>query len=193
MSNVKRYTDKQLLDQVRTANNYLGLPKDYWILGVKSSEDGYNIFDDKFYLFKGAKFIMVADGTTNPGGTVLKNYSKYNKKGALIVKSDEWYYDLWRPGMHNGKMKALKQAEPILYYRDGDKDNRAEEIGELYRGMRGINFHTASYNHKVGFIKKFIGGWSAGCQVIADVEKYYKMLNLVYGQSRTSFVLIKEF
>ena len=193
MSNVKGYTNKQLLRQVKKANNYAGIPKGYWILGVKSTEDEYNIFDDKFYLFHGTKFVMVSTGTVNPGGTVLKNYSKYNNKGALIVKSDEWYYDLWAPGMHNGRMKALKQVEPILYYRDGNKNNKSEEIGIVYSGIRGINFHTASYDYKVGFIRKLIGGWSAGCQVVASVSKYYKMLKLVWGQPRTTFVLIKEF
>ena len=48
MSNVKNYTDKQLLDRVKLMINYKDIPSGYWILGVRSNEDQANVFDDKF-------------------------------------------------------------------------------------------------------------------------------------------------
>lgn len=193
MSNVRAYTDKELLDRVKSLPSFTSIPEDYWILGVRSNEDAYNEFDDKFYLFRGEDFIMVAEGTTNPGATALENYSKYNKNGAFVVVPNRWYYDLWKFGYHNGRMAALKQHKPILGYRDGDKDQRIDETGKVYEGMFGINFHTVSYDKRVGFVQKLIGGWSAGCQVVNDVTKYYKILNRCRNQATVSFCLLTEF
>tara|TARA_R110000851_G_scaffold237164_2_gene390013 strand:- start:6816 stop:7397 length:582 start_codon:yes stop_codon:yes gene_type:complete len=193
MSNVRSYTDKQLLDRVKSLSSYKQIPSNYWILGVRSNEDAHNVYDDKFYLFQGEKFIMVADGTTNAGKTALENYQKYNKNGTFVVKSDLWFYELWKFGHHNGRMPALKQNKAIIGYRDNNKDNKIDERGSTYTGFFGINFHTVSYDKKIGFISKLIGGWSAGCQVINDVEKYYKMLNTVKSQSSISFCLLEEF
>jgi hypothetical protein len=48
----------------------------YCGISLKSDEDAYDRFDDKFYLFKGEDFIMVTTGTTNAGSDgqqILKN------------------------------------------------------------------------------------------------------------------------
>lgn len=193
LSKVKTYTDKQLIERVKSLNCYKGIPKDYWILGVQSHEDTFDEFDDKFYLFKGEKFVMVMPGTTNAGTTGLKNYNRYNSKGCAVIKTNEWYYDLWKPGYHKGKMPALVQNKPILYYRDWNKNNRVEEMGELYKGMIGINFHTVLYSKQLSFWRKFIGGWSVGCQVVNHIGDYYKCLDLIGNQSTISYCLIKEF
>lgn len=190
---VKNYSKKDLLLRVKELSSYRGIPNGYWILGVQSNEDLYDKYDDKFYLFKGTEFIMVTTGTTNAGSTGIKNYQRYNKKGVLVVKTNEWYYDLWKPGYHRGKMPALRQNKPIKYYRDWNKNNVIEEIGKMYEGMRGINFHTVSYQKIPGFIRRLIGGWSAGCQVINNVSRYYKMLRYTWKQPTTTYCLIKEF
>jgi len=39
MSNVKSYTDIQLLDKVKTLKGFKGIPETYWILAVRSNED----------------------------------------------------------------------------------------------------------------------------------------------------------
>lgn len=192
-NNVKGYTDKQLLDKVKSLQNFKEIPKEYWILGVQSIEDEYNVFDDKFYLFKGEKFIMVTSGTTNPGASALQNYQKYNSKGAFVIKTNWWHYGLWSFGYHNSKMPALKQKAEVIGFRDGNKDNKSEQIGEEVKGKFGINFHTVSYNHKTSFWRRLIGGWSAGCQVINDVDDYYKILNLVKYQEEVSYCIIQEF
>lgn len=190
---VRSYEDKELLDRVKLAGSYKGIPNEYWILGIQSNEDTYNYFDDKFYLFYGTKFIMVVSGTTNAGTTGLMNYQKYNKHGVLVVKTNEWYHGLWKFGYHKGKMPALKQIRPIKYFRDFNKNTRVEEIGKLYEGIKGINFHTVSYNNNLSFIRKLIGGWSVGCQVINNVGQYFKMLNLVKKQKEITYCLLQEF
>lgn len=189
---MKNYTDEQLLNRVKGLKSFIRIPNDYWILGVQSKEDKFNEFDDKFYLFKGEKFIMVTTGTTNAGLTGLKNYETYNSEGCAVIKTDEWYYTLWKPGLHKGKMRALKQYSAIKYYRDWNKNDKAEEIGNINEGVIGINFHTASYQ-PYNVITRLIGGWSTGCQVANNTADYYKILDYIDNQDVVSYCLIKEF
>lgn len=192
-SNVRNYHKDELLAKVKSLPNYSGIPTGYWLLGVQSNEDEFNVFDDKFYLFKGERFITVATGTTNAGLSGMYKFYKYGVKGCAVIKTEEWYYDLWKPGLHRGRMKALKQVNPIKYYRDGNKNQKIEEIGEYKSGIIGINFHSMSYVKGINIVKKFIGGWSAGCQVVNGTFKYYNMLKLIGKQKLVSYCLIKEF
>lgn len=191
-TNVKSYTDKQLLEKAKNLKSFKGFPNDYWILGVQSSEDEYNTPDDKFYIFKGEDFIMVTSGTTNSGAYGMKYFRKWNKKGVFVIKTNEWYYDLWANGLHKRKMKALVQVGNIKGYRDNNENKKIEEIGEVVEGKFGINFHTMSYKFKV-FIKMLIGAWSVGCQVCNIGEDYYKILNYVKNQRRITYCILKEF
>jgi hypothetical protein len=75
MTNVRAYTEKQLLAKVKTLGSYRSVPQGYWLLGVRSNEDETNKFDDKIYLFNGETFVMVAPGTTNPGSPILQLHS----------------------------------------------------------------------------------------------------------------------
>jgi hypothetical protein len=193
MTKVKNYTTEQLLERVEELKSFEGLPKDYWILGVQSEEDTYNEFDDKFYLFYNDIFVYVVTGTTNAGTTGLLHYDRYINKGVAVIKTDEWYYDLWTYGLHHNKMPSLKQVNEIKYFRDWNKNVKIEEIGEIYEGKMGINFHTVTYQGRISFIKKFIGGWSTGCQVVNNVKKYYKFLDKVKFQDYVTYCLIKEF
>lgn len=190
---VKNYSDKDLLDKVKSLPSFKSIPEDYWILGVQSNEDTFNKFDDKFYLFKGEKFKGRVTGTTNAGTTGLKNYNRYNSRGCAVVKTNEWYYGLWTYGLHKRRMPALKQVKPIKYYRDWNKNNKVEEMGRMYKGLIGINFHTVLYQKNLSFIRRLIGGWSVGCQVVNSVADYYKILNYVKNQKTVTYCLIKEF
>lgn len=192
-TNVKSYSDNELLDRVSSLDSFKGFPPNYWLLGVQSNEDGYNVFDDKFYLFKGEQFIDVVAGTTNAGTTGLKNYEKYNNKGVAVIKTNEWYHGLWKFGYHRGKMPALKQIRPIKYFRDWNKNNSIEELGKMYKGIIGINFHTVLYQKNLSFWRRLIGGWSVGCQVVNHVGDYYYILNKVKKQKYVTYCLIKEF
>lgn len=193
LSNVRNYTDKELLDRVKSLPSCAYIPKGYWLLGVQSNEDEFNVFDDKFYLFRGHKFILVTNGTTNAGLSGLKGYERYNKKGCAVIKTNEWYYNLWEYGLHRGRMPALRQRKPIKYFRDWNKNQKAEQIGEVYEGIIGINFHTVIYGHNPGFWRRLVGGWSVGCQVANIVKTYYRILDLCRTQDTVSYCLIDEF
>jgi hypothetical protein len=192
---VKNYTDKQLLDRVKKLPTFSSIPLGLWILGVRSAADLTNQFDDKFYIFRGEKFLQVLTGTTHPGTTILRNHYKYNSKGAAVVMADRWYYDLWVYGKHKGKMPALLQlGNKITVYRDGDKDNKAEEIGEIQTGFFGINFHTNNYDLNTKLTKTEINDWSAGCQVANQVMKYRDLMQLFEKEKgKFTYCLIKEF
>lgn len=193
MAGVRPYTDDQLLSHCRSLKSFIDFPHNYWILGVQSNEDAYDLFDDKFYLYHAGTFIMVLTGTTNAGSKALLNYKKYNRLGTAIIKTDEWYYGIWRIGLHKKRMVALKQIRPILHYRDGNRNRKSEQSGKLYNKLIGVEFHTATYTGTPGFVRKLIGGWSAGCQVANEIDKYYKVIKLVKSQESVSYCLIKEF
>lgn len=204
---VRGYSDKQLLDRVKSLDNFKEVPKDYWILGIRSNEDTPNIFDDKFYLFKGEKFILVTTGTTNPGTpSLLGGWKKTNKVGSFILKADYWHYNIWMYGLHKDKMPALKQLGNVaIGYRDNDNDDKSEEIGGEVNGWFGINFHFNSYDiienkgwkkawNKVKNIYSWvIGPWSEGCQVANQSEHYRKIIDLTKDQRRVSYCLLNEF
>lgn len=183
--------EKTILERVKKLSSFKQVPKDYWIVGVQSLEDKFNEFDDMFYLFKGEKLILSTTGTTNAGLTGLKHYNTYNPNGCAVIKTNEWYYDLWTPGYHKGKMRALRQQKPIKFYRDWNKNNKVEEIGKMYEGIIGINFHTATYQ-PINIIVKLIGGWSTGCQVANNTKDYYTILDTIKNQKNITYCLIKE-
>ena len=94
---VRKYTDKELLDKVQELDSFNGFPEGIWILGVRSKADKPNKFDDKFYVYKNEGFVTMTTGTTNPGLSILKGgFKKYNKVGAAVIKSNEWYYDIYK-------------------------------------------------------------------------------------------------
>lgn len=192
-SNVRRYTDSELLDRISSLDSFRGIPEDYWLLGVQSNEDKFNTFDDKFYLFKGSDFVLATTGTTNAGKTAMMGYEKYNKKGVAVIKTDEWYEDLWKNGLHRGRMDALRQINPIKHYRDNNKNTLIEEIGKVYESIIYANFHTNSYSLTTKIIRSVIGGWSAGCQVCNNPIDYKRIIKLTKKQGSVTYCLIKEF
>ena len=193
-TNVRSFTDTEILERVKSLASFKTLPTGYWLVGIRSLEDETNKFDDKFYLFRDSEFITMTTGTTNPGAPVLQGgFVKYNKLGAAVVKSDEIYYDLWTYGLHLGKMPALKQVGNILVHRDGDKDGKSEELGVPIKGSGyGINFHAATYDTNFRGLQENIGNWSAGCQVVNDKQKHMQLINMIKNQRRISYVLLKE-
>lgn len=194
MSAVRAYTTDQLLARVKSLPSYKSIPEGYWLIGVRSSEDLPNIFDDKIYLFKGEEFITVTSATTNPGTTVLRNYAKFNSKGAAVVVADEWYYGVWRKGKHQGKITALVQiGAKIKVWRDGDKDDKSEQSAVMQEGFFGINFHPNTYDINANSTGTLVNGWSAGCQVVNNMEQYRKIINLIPPNTSITYCLLNEF
>ena len=195
MTNVRTYNDKELLNKVKSLSSFKSVPQGYWILGIRSNEDAANKFDDKFYLFNGELFVTVTTGTTNPGTPILEGgFLKYNKLGAAVLKANEWYYDVWTYGLHMGKMPALKQVGNFIVFRDGDGDEKSEEIGIPIKGSGyGINFHAATYDSNFKGLQENIGNWSAGCQVVNNKQKHLEIIKLVKPQKKVTYVLLNEF
>ena len=191
---VKNYTDAQLLARVRQLRNFIKIPENYWILGVRSKEDRFNEFDDKFYLFRGEQFVMVMSGTTNPGANGLLNPEQYNERGVAVVVADKWHYNLWERGLHNGKVIAYRQASGVDLIRDRNKNKKSGDAGSVSEEFnRGINFHPSDYNLDSKTKKTNIGAWSVGCQVVNDIPKYKELMNLTRLQQVMSYCIINEF
>lgn len=194
---VRKYTDKELLDKVKTINGFKSIPKSYWLLAVRSQEDTFNAFDDKVYLFNGTKCELVTSCTTNPGGpALLGGWKKYSKAGAAIIKSDEWYYDIYKYGLHNGKLPALRQAGKMKYYRDKNNDKKADEVGNVEEAIYYTNFHFNSYrvfDRIKNAVSNLIGEWSYGCIVCNEEDKYESIITKTKSQTSVTICLIKEF
>jgi hypothetical protein len=187
------YTDEQLINRVKAIDGRV-VPDKYLIIGLQSKADNFNVFDDKFYVFLGGKFIMVTTGTTNAGSSALLHFENINKEGAAVWKTNEFYTDLYGYGLHHGKMACLRQQKPIKYYRDTNRNEKAEEIGELHEGIINANFHGVSYDPESKIIKTNINGWSAGCQVCNNMSDYRAIIRMVRAHPlKADYALIKEF
>lgn len=178
---VKKLTDKQILDRVKALPSFKGIPKNYWLVGVRSDEDAANVMDDKFYLFNGESFVMVVPGTTNKG-----------LKGTAVMKDDEIYYDSFIRGLHKGKMPCFRQHKPVLFYRDFNNDGKADQVGKIYCENIAMNIHGISYEKNSTKKSTTIGGWSEGCQVFADMEKYNQFLSITQPQNLLTYALLRE-
>lgn len=197
---VRSYTDKELLERVKSLDNFTAIPEGFWILGVRSNEDTFDTYDDKFYIFKGEVFQDVLTGTTNPGGKILKGgFLSFNKVGAAVLKSDIWHYDMWKPVYRSARGYELRQYSNTYVYRDGDMDEKSEEIGEPIFGNYGINFHTNTFKYYNSVVNLVIGSWSAGCQVTNQRDhflrwvKFFKTRYDEHKQNTVSYCLINEF
>jgi hypothetical protein len=190
---VRQYTDKQLLARVKELDSFKNIPAGYWLLGVRSLDDIPNTFDDKIYMFKGEEFVLVTSATTNPGTNTLRQFEKVNKDGAAVLKADQWYYNVWKYGKHNGKVEALLQlGNKVQVYRDTDRDSKSEEQGALQSGYFGINFHPNTYDLSKGSGTN-IGWWSAGCQVVNNIPNYKTMIKLLKNEKFVTYCLVDEF
>lgn len=193
MTNVKQYTDAQLLEKVESIGGEIPNQGKYLIIGVQSQEDGFDLFDDKFYVFDGNKFKQVSTGTTNVGKTALLHFDNYQLSGAAVWKTNQFCKNVFKRGMHKGKMRALRQVEPIYFYRDSDKDNKAEEQGKLYHEIIYTNMHGVDYDPYSNKIGNLIGGWSFGCQVWNRMGDYRQMIKATWERNKlVDYALLKE-
>jgi len=157
------------------------------VVGVRSKANEKNKFDDMMYLINGP-MQQIFTCTTNPGTHWLKNL--LNPSGCAVLKPGQ-YVDSWKLGLHQGKYEALVQAKPITVYRDGDKDDTAEEQGKEDTGMFGINIHRANPSA----ISSIIDKWSAGCQVLNDFKQYATLIAAckASGKKAFTYTLLREF
>ena len=182
MTNVKSYTDKQLLDRVQGLTSYFWTPTDMWLLFVRSNEDANDLFDDKVYIFKGTSFQFVTSCTTNKGN-----------KGTAVMVADQWNYESYAYGLHRGKMEALRQVKGIPYRRDYTVDGKTNPTTEIKSDIIFMNIHGATYNKGSQQVATKIGGWSEGCLVLNNNPDYERMVKMAKDQAKVSMVIINEF
>ena len=189
------YTDDQLIARVETAaSGFQGWKAGVYLIAVRSTADVPDAFDDKAYLFEckvaGQKpsFVMVATCTTHPGVDVLQHYAtKYNKNGAPVLKSDCMVYESHLFGTHK-KYSAYVQDKPFPYFRDTDRDPKAEELGPETIGKIAANVHRAN-EFKISQVNR---NWSAGCIVMNDPNRFKAFMSFMAKRPLTVCIL-KQF
>lgn len=188
-----KYTDDQLIRRAEQAKGFDGWKPGIYDIWVRSKADVMDAFDDKVYTFEvesdGATpiFRMACSGTSNAGSYGLKEFHKYNPEGCAVLESDRLVYDSHELGRHKD-YPAYRQVKPFPYYRDSDRDNKAEEIGPVHDDIILANCHRAA---RVGLSKR-IYNWSVACLVRNDATQWRNWLNFMRGRP-LSVCILKEF
>jgi hypothetical protein len=159
----------------------------FHLVGIRSKANLKNQFDDLIAVINNNEITWYTC-TTNPGTHWLQNL--LNPKGAALLKPGQWK-DCWHVGMHQSKYEALTQCAPVTVFRDGNKNDVAEESSVTETGIFGINIHRA--NEKM--VSKLIDKWSAGCQVLNDPKQFAELLGKCKksGLKKFTYTLLKEF
>ena len=164
------------------------------LVGVRSSDTHANTFNDALcvlFYTDGRPHLLTFDATTDPG--LYWRMNPENVKGTAIVVPDQ-YRGLWQIGLHQGTYSALVQRREIAVYRDSNRDGHIDLDGvPVDVGYFGINGHRASPHGTSSHVDK----WSAGCQVLADVNEFELLMALcrisarLYGNNFT-YTLLEE-
>jgi hypothetical protein len=110
--------------------------------------------------------------TTDPGITHTVQ-QLLNPRGVARLVAGQ-YRAAYQIGMHQGKYSALVQRLPVKVYRDANKDRVFDEH-TIDEGMFGINIHRSSPSGT----SSLVDGWSAGCQVFANINDYTKFMRIM--------------
>ena len=169
------------VEQVIDAYTRLGYPLytsgDYNlnIFGIRDDENVSDTFNDLvcvLYKVDGKWVLKKYNATTDPGLYYRKKL--LNPNGTAILQ-DGYYRSTWQIGLHRGKYTALVQRKPVKLWRDGNKDNVLDRKGKTYDELAGINIHHASAIST----SSSIGQYSAGCQVIANINDWNEFISIV--------------
>lgn len=177
-------------------NGYKLFTGDYNVnlFAIRSSDMTANTFDDMvglLYQVDGEWVLKKYGATTDPGLYYREN--PMNIKGTGILAPGQ-HPSAFRIGLHQGKYKALVQNTPLPLYRDANRNDVLEYIGEPVREMAGVNLHRA--NAKV--TSKQVDRWSAACSVLADPNDFNELLSLceksksLYGDGFTYTLFTEE-
>lgn len=194
-TNVKPYSDAEIFARAKRVlgNNFKrtnGLPL---LVAIRSNEDEPDRYDDKFYVYdEQDNFVSVTSGTTNAGVHYLRNFEELKVIGTGVIKANEFYPRGYKKGLHNGRMPCMRQSVPFKYFRDNNRNLKAEETGKQYVGIINANFHTIDYNIKTNKVGSLIGKWSAACMVANVVEDYREILTFLYRYSECDFLILQE-
>lgn len=163
------------------------------IWGIRSKDINTKYYNDVIVFFYERDFniweSMIFEATTDPSNLNLEK--PINSKGCAILR--EGYHEkLWKIGKHKNQYKALVQANPCCVIRDNNKDDKIDISHNTNYGMFGINLHRASSWQ----VKDEISLYSAGCQVIKDVNQWndiiIPLITKAVGNEYQSYILINE-
>lgn len=169
-------------------------PYDLNIIGVRNLENNANQYDDKLHVC-----YLSEDGhwkedifqvSTDPGRYWLE---KEDYKACAVYAHPQQARGAYQVGMHRGKYEALVQWRPVMYWRDGNKDEKADYGGEVFNATIGLNIHRSSI-HDSDEVNKY----SAGCIVFSKMAEWEAFMELVHKQKRImgfhtfTFTLIAE-
>ena len=186
---MRAFTDEEVLARVASLPTFKGFPDGPMDVWIRSAADEFDSFDDKAFTYecygdtKPPKFIMARNGTTNAGSAGLKHFERFNRNGCAVLKSDVIVYNSHTSGRHKGKKPAYIQAKGFPYFRDTNRDQRAEETGSEFEDVIGANIHRAGPDSKV------INDWSVGCLVTANEAKFLAWLKWMNNRPLTVCIL----
>lgn len=191
------FSDSEIIRRAESLSTFNGWKAGIYNIWVRSAADGYDVFDDKCFTYKvsdaaaAPRFVLMRNGTTNAGSYGLKHFTDYNPLGCAVLKADHMVYGSHMFGFHkrNRLNPAYIQALPWPYYRDANRNNKAEEIGQEYWDIIGAN------DHKAGIFSRFIRNWSTACVVTAVRRQYDVWLSFMRqeGYPRLNMAILKEF
>ena len=150
------------------------------IVGIRNNETKgrvTNAFDDKItisYKIEGEWQYHEFNCTTDPGSHWVDH--PMLEKGVAILKPGQ-YRGSHKLRLHQGKYLALGQKKDVTVYRDGNLDGKYDfNEDNTDTGLFGINIHRATA--RKGGKSTRVDKWSAGCQVIADNDDWYEVLDI---------------
>lgn len=190
---MRLFTDAEVLSRISGLPTFTGFPNGVMDVWIRSLADEFDSFDDKAFTYEcfgnsaTPEFIMARNGTTNAGSYGLKRFHEYNHLGCAVLKSDIIVYDSHTWGLHKGK-RAYRQAKKFPYYRDNNRNERAEEIGTEYSNIILANVHRAGQNSTV------IGKWSTACLVTSNLNKFLTFIDFMKskGKPPLTVCILKE-
>lgn len=143
------------------------------------------VFQHKVYLYS---------GTCDPSAYWTKICGPTGKGVAHICLG--YHENVYMVGEHKGHEAMVQYGNKIRIWRDGNNNFRKDNEDIIQTGYFGTNIHRASAIK----VTDKIGKYSAGCQVINDVEDHLKYMSIVKSsnkyksnkKSRFSYMLLKE-
>jgi len=154
------------------------------IFGIRSNDNTANVFNDLVgCAYRDENLVWQCEtwqATTDPGIYWLENPSRTSGTAILIPGQ---YRGVYKLDLHSGKYLALCQrAGDVRVWRDGNRNATLDpDKSQVYTDARGINIHHASYTGTSTQVNK----WSAGCQVIANINDFNRLISLANRQIQT--------
>jgi len=131
------------------------------------------------------KKVDLYPSTTDPGLHYLRN--PLNKDGTIIMLEGQ-YKACYKLGIHGRTglypYKALEQCGSMDYVRDNNKDDKYDiDISKKITGVFKTNLHRCSKWK----IVRYIGRYSAGCQVVQDPKHFDELMVTANRQQSLGF------